>query len=86
MGGHLDALYECIEFYEKENLSVGVTTGSVLVVASYLVERYPSENVVAIAPDGGESYSDLLKRPYREKRWSTPILCSTQNWKIALES
>jgi len=57
-----DALQECVEFLNAESLSVGVTTGSVLVVASHLTKQYPNANVVAVAPDGGEKYVDLIQR------------------------
>jgi len=55
-----DALQECVKILRTEGLSVGVTTGSVLVVASSLAARHPGKNVVAIAPDGGENYTDLF--------------------------
>lgn len=56
-----DALQECADILEKENLSVGVTTGSVLVAASCIAARHSCEKVVAVAPDGGEKYTDLFK-------------------------
>jgi cysteine synthase len=56
-----DALQECVNFLEVENLSVGVTTGSVLVAAFHLVRQYPTENIVVLAADSGEKFSDLFK-------------------------
>ena len=55
-----DSLRECAEILYAENLSVGVTTGSVLVVALCLAAQHSDKNVVAVAPDGGEKYADLL--------------------------
>jgi cysteine synthase len=56
-----DSLRECVEILRSENLNVGITTGSVLVVASYLAMRYPDRNIVAIAPDGGEKYAEFFE-------------------------
>lgn len=55
-----DSIQECVKILVTENLSVGVTTGMVLVVASDLAAHHPDKNVVAIAPDGGENYTDLF--------------------------
>ena len=57
-----DALCECVRLLDTERISVGVTTGSVLVVGSYLAAHHPNNYVMAIAPDGGEKYSDLFAR------------------------
>ncbi|MCA9731949.1 MAG: cysteine synthase family protein [Deferribacteres bacterium] len=57
----LDALQECVNFFSAENISIGVTTGSVLVVASCIALRYPKSKIVVIAPDDGEKYFDLFE-------------------------
>ena len=54
-----NALQECVNILHTENLSVGVTAGSVLVVASWLAARHPSETIVAVVSDGGEEYTAL---------------------------
>jgi cysteine synthase len=56
-----DALRECLKILKVEGLSVGVTAGSVLVAASHLASRNPGKKVIAIAPDGGEGYADILE-------------------------
>jgi len=56
-----DALQECVDFVNAENLNLGVTTGSVLLMASRLAARHPDECVVAVAPDGGEIYSEFVE-------------------------
>lgn len=56
-----EAIQECVDILNTENLSIGVTTGAVLVAASYLASRHPCENVIAVAADGGEKYTDLFK-------------------------
>jgi len=71
--GDQDALRECIRFLKTEGVSVGVTTGSVLVVASYLANRHPHSRVVAIAPDGGEGYSDLFAGASLSERGAAEI-------------
>lgn len=56
-----NALQECVNILHIENLSVGVTAGSVLVVASWLATHHPNEIIVAVVPDGGEEYAVLTK-------------------------
>jgi cysteine synthase len=55
------SLHECMEFCKSEQISVGVSTGSALVVARCLAERHREKTVVALAPDGGENYGVLLQ-------------------------
>jgi cysteine synthase len=55
-----DAIHECKAILDSENINVGITTGAVLVAARQLANRYPQKNIVAISPDGGEMYSDLI--------------------------
>jgi len=55
------SLEECIIFNNYESMSVGVTTGSVLFIASHLASHFPDKNVLAISPDGGEMYNDLFE-------------------------
>lgn len=55
-----DALRECVRFFHTESFQVGVTTGSVLVVALQIALNNPTKRIVAIAADGGEKYASLF--------------------------
>jgi cysteine synthase len=57
----IDALYECKLFRKHEDINIGITTGTALVVASRIAKENPDKIIVCIAPDGGEYYADLLK-------------------------
>ena len=55
-----DSIQECVNLFSEEGLSVGITSGSILKVGLHLAEKYPSANIVGIAPDGGEKYQGYL--------------------------
>jgi len=55
------SIQECIRVSKAEGLSGGITTGSVLAVASYLASSNPKKIIVALSPDGGEKYSSLIR-------------------------
>lgn len=55
------AVKACNEFKIRENISVGISTGSVLCVAKELSKLYPNKNIVCISADGGENYIDIVK-------------------------
>lgn len=55
-----DAVIACKQFDASENINVGVTSGAALVVALDIAQKNPDKVVVAVAPDGGESYSSIL--------------------------
>jgi len=54
------ALHACVQFRNAEGFYVGITAGSVLVVASYLADRYPDKRIVAVAADGGDKYTSFF--------------------------
>jgi cysteine synthase len=54
------ALRACEQFGSAEGFCVGITAGSVLVVASYLADRYPDKRIVAVAADGGDKYTSFF--------------------------
>jgi cysteine synthase len=62
-----DALNASVQFMELEKISLGVTAGAALVVASKIAIDNPEKNVVAVAPDGGSNYTNLFETYYRPK-------------------
>jgi len=63
-----DSLQECVCFEKKESFSLGVTTGSVLVVASYISKCYPDKYVIAISPDSGVKYKNCFDEICKSKK------------------
>lgn len=56
------SIYECLDFYKKEGISVGITTGSVLFVCKYLSSLYPDKKIACVSPDGGEYYKHIFEQ------------------------
>jgi len=56
-----DALEACVRFMKFENINLGVTAGAALVVALEIAMNNPQKTIVAVAPDGGENYANLLE-------------------------
>jgi cysteine synthase len=56
------SICECLEFERTEDISVGITTGSVLYAGKHLSSMYPDKKIVCISPDGGEAYSDIINQ------------------------
>lgn len=74
------AAFECKKFMEYEGISVGLTTGHCLAVASTLATNL-RKKVVVISPDSGEHYKDIIynliqKQPTlkKESMKITPII------------
>lgn len=55
------AIAEALRFRSLEDLSVGVTTGMSLAVASRIAAQYEEDVVVAISPDSGGNYAELFR-------------------------
>lgn len=56
-----ESLRACHEFFRTQGIWVGITTGSLLTVASRLAEKFPDKTVVVVSADGGEQYQNVLK-------------------------
>lgn len=63
------ALEERERFARREGLSLGVTSGMALAVGIRLARERPDDEIVVIAPDGGEHYAEWpLRVPASRRR------------------
>ncbi|WKZ48475.1 MAG: cysteine synthase family protein [Anaerolineales bacterium] len=69
----ISSIRACRSFFESEGIRVGITTGSLLKVASYLAEKFSDKVVVVIAADGGEQYRSVLENDDRENGISSEV-------------
>lgn len=60
------AIQTCHTIARLEQLNVGITSGAAIAVAMQLAARDPSQIVVVIAPDGAESYEDILQNQFAD--------------------
>jgi len=58
------SIQACLRFFETEGVWVGITTGSLLQVASYLAYEFSDKVIVVVAADGGEQYQSALKNNF----------------------
>jgi cysteine synthase len=71
---------------KTELMAVGVTAGAAIAVATHLAIANPDQVVVAIVPDGGDNYNDILKATPAspEQEASTLTLFDASMWRLGL--
>jgi cysteine synthase len=53
------AAFQCLNFYAKEGLKVGLTTGHCLAVA-YKIAKTENSKIIVVSPDKGDYYNDII--------------------------
>ena len=79
-----DAIRTSIEFEKMEKESVGITTGSVLYVASCLSELFPNHRIACISPDGGENYKHIYDGYVKKEKKALEIVSLRNKAKIKI--